>query len=64
MYNNPIKVKAANPIVTAIVDEPETPKFNIIDVYVEKQETNPLSWRLILVDENQQLYPYDLHFSQ
>lgn len=63
MYNNPIRVKAVKPVVTAIVDEPEEPKFNIVDVYVEKQETEPPSWKMFLVDENGQHYPYDLYFS-
>ncbi len=67
MYNNPIRVKAANPIVTAIVDdvaeEVLQPRFNIVDVSVERQETDPPSWKMILVDENGQRYPYDLYFS-
>jgi len=67
MYNNPIRVKAANPIVTAIVDdvveEVQQPRFNIVDVSVERQETDPPSWKMILVDENGQRYPYDLYFS-
>jgi hypothetical protein len=62
-YNKPIQVKAANPIVTPIIDEPEPPKFNIVDVYVEKQETDPPTWILILIDSNQQQYKYNLTFS-
>jgi hypothetical protein len=63
MYNNPIRVKAANPIVTAIIDEPEKPTFNIVDVYVERQETDPPTWILILIDSNQQQYKYNLIYS-
>jgi hypothetical protein len=67
MYNNPIRVKAAKPVVTAIVDdaveEVQQPRFNIVDVSVERQETDPPSWKMFLVDENGQSYPYDLYFS-
>jgi hypothetical protein len=68
MYSKlPIQVKAARPTVTAIVDdvveEPQQPKFNIVDVSVEKQYTDPLSWKMFLVDENGQNYEYDLYFS-
>jgi len=66
MYNNSIRVKAARPVVTAIVDdvveEQQQSKFNIVDVSVERQETDPPSWKMILVDENGQRYPYDLYF--
>jgi hypothetical protein len=66
MYNNSIRVKAARPVVTAIVDdvveEQQQTKFNIVDVSVERQETDPPSWKMILVDENGQRYPYDLYF--
>jgi hypothetical protein len=60
--NNIIQVKAARPIVTPIIEENE-PKFNIVDVHVEKQETNPPSWVLVLLDDNEQMYRYDLYFS-
>ena len=68
MYNKlPIQIKAAKPVVTAIVDdvveEVQQPKFNIVDVSVEKQYTDPLSWKMYLVDENGRNYEYDLHFS-
>jgi hypothetical protein len=68
MYSKlPIQVKASKPIVTAIVDdvveEPQQSKFNIVDVSVERQETDPPTWKMILVDENGQRYPYDLYFS-
>ena len=66
MYNNQIRVKASNPgipVVTAIVDEPEPPKFNIVDVSVERQYTDPLSWKMYLVDDQGRNYEYDLHFS-
>jgi hypothetical protein len=68
MNNKPIQVKAARPVVvTAIVDdvveEVQQPQFNIVDVSVERQETDPPSWKMFLVDENGQRYPYDLHFS-
>jgi hypothetical protein len=68
MYNKlPIQVKASKPIVTAIVDdmveEVQQPNFNIVDVYVEKQETDTPSWKLVLIDANEQRYPYDLFFS-
>jgi len=63
MRGNQIQVKAIRPVVTAVVEEGQVFKFNIIDAYVEKQETDPLSWKLILVDEKQQHYAYDLHFS-
>ena len=68
MYNKlPIQVKASKPVVTAIVDdvveEVQQPRFNIVDVSVERQETDPPSWKMILVDENGQRYPYDLYFS-
>jgi len=68
MYSKlPIQVKTARPTVTAIVDdvveEVHQPQFNIVDVSVERQETNPPSWKMILVDENGQHYPYDLYFS-
>jgi hypothetical protein len=68
MYNkHPIQVKAARPTVTAIVDdvveEPQQPKFNIVDVSVEKQYTDPLSWKMFLVDDQGQNYEYDLYFS-
>jgi hypothetical protein len=58
----PIQVKAARPIVVKAIVE-EEPKFNIVDVYVEKQETDPPSWKMFVVDANGQQYPYDLHFS-
>jgi hypothetical protein len=68
MYNkHPIQVKAARPTVTAIVDdvveEVQQPQFNIVDVSVEKQETDPPTWKMFLVDENRQNYEYDLYFS-
>ena len=69
MYNKlPIQVKAAKPIVvTAIVDdvveEAQQPQFNIVDVSVERQETDPLTWKMFLVDDQGQRYPYDLYFS-
>jgi hypothetical protein len=65
MYNkHPIQVKATRPVVTAIVDEPpQKPTFNIVDVSVERRETDPPSWKMFLVDENGQRYPYDLYFS-
>jgi hypothetical protein len=68
MYNkHPIQVKAGKPIVTAIVndviEEVQQPKFNIVDVSVEKQYTDPPSWKMFLVDENGQNYTYDLYFS-
>jgi hypothetical protein len=68
MYSKlPIQVKAGKPIVTAIVDdvieEVQQPKFNIVDVSVEKQYTDPPSWKMFLVDENGQNYTYDLYFS-
>ncbi len=68
MYSKlPIQVKAARPTVTAIVDDvvEEVPQlqFNIVDVSVERQETDPPTWKMILVDENGQHYPYDLYFS-
>jgi hypothetical protein len=67
MYNNPIRVKAARPTVTAIVDdvveEVQQPQFNIVDVSVERQETDPPTWKMFLVDDQGQRYPYDLHFS-
>lgn len=68
MYNKlPIQVKAARPTVTAIVDdvveEPQQPKFNIVDVFVEKQYTDPLSWKMFLVDDQGRNYEYDLYFS-
>ncbi len=68
MYNkHPVQVKAARPVVTAIVDdvaeEVQQPRFNIVDVSVERQETNPPSWKMFLVDENGQNYEYDLYFS-
>ena len=68
MYSKlPIQVKAGKPIVTAIVndviEEVQQPKFNIVDVSVEKQYTDPPSWKMFLVDENGQNYTYDLYFS-
>jgi hypothetical protein len=68
MYSKlPIQVKAAKPVVTAIVDdvaeEPQQPKFNIVDVSVEKQYTDPLSWKMFLVDDQGRNYEYDLYFS-
>jgi hypothetical protein len=68
MHNKlPIQVKAAKPTVTAIVDnetkEGQQPQFNIVDVSVERQETDPPTWKMILVDDQGQHYAYDLHFS-
>ena len=68
MYNkHPIQVKAAKPVVTAIVDdvveEVHQPQFNIVDVSVEKQYTDPLSWKMFLVDDQGRNYEYDLYFS-
>ncbi len=68
MYNKlPTQVKTARPTVTAIVDdvveEVHQQQFNIVDVSVERQETDPPTWKMILVDEKGQHYPYDLHFS-
>jgi len=68
MYNKlPIQVKASKPVVTAIVDdvveEVHQPQFNIVDVSVERQETDPPTWNMILVDDQGQRYPYDLYFS-
>ena len=68
MYNKlPIQVKAVKPIVTAIVDdvveEVHQPQFNIVDVSVEKQYTDPLSWKMFLVDDQGRNYEYDLYFS-
>ena len=68
MYNKlPIQVKASKPVVTAIVDdvaeEVQQPQFNIVDVSVERQETDPPTWKMFLVDDQGQRYPYDLHFS-
>jgi len=61
--NNPIQIKASKPIIVTPIIE-ETPKFNIVDVYVEKQETDPPSWILVLIDDNQQSYRYNLYFSE
>lgn len=67
MHNKPVQIKASKPIVTAIIDdvteEIQQPQFNIVDVYVEKQETDTPSWKLVLIDANEQRYPYDLFFS-
>ena len=68
MYNKlPIQVKAARPTVIAIVDdvveEVQQPQFNIVDVSVERQETDPPTWKMFLVDDQGQRYPYDLYFS-
>ncbi len=69
MYNkHPIQVKAVKPVVTAIVDdvveeEAHQPRFNIVEVSVEKQYTDPLSWKMFLVDDQGQNYEYDLYFS-
>jgi hypothetical protein len=68
MYSKlPIQVKAARPTVTAIVDdvveEVQQPQFNIVDVSVEKQYTDPLSWKMFLVDDQGRNYEYDLYFS-
>ena len=68
MYSKlPIQIKAAKPVVTAIVDdvveEVQQPKFNIVDVSVEKQYTDPLSWKMFLTDDQGQNYEYDLYFS-
>ena len=68
MYHKlPTQVKAAKPTVTAIVDnetkEVQQPQFNIVDVSVERQETDPPTWKMILVDDQGQRYPYDLYFS-
>ena len=68
MYNKlPIQVKASKPVVTAIVDdvveEVQQPQFNIVDVSVEKQYTDPLSWKMFLVDDQGRNYEYDLYFS-
>jgi hypothetical protein len=66
MYNKlPIQIKAVKPIVTAIVDEVVEEvqhEFNVVDVSVEKQETEPPTWKLFLQDANGQRYTYDLHF--
>jgi hypothetical protein len=63
----PIQVKATRPTVTAIVDdvveEVHQPQFNIVDVSVEKQYTDPLSWKMFLVDDQGRNYEYDLYFS-
>jgi len=68
MYSKlPIQVKAVRPTVTAIVDdvveEVQQPQFNIVDVSVEKQYTDPLSWKMFLVDDQGRNYEYDLYFS-
>ena len=68
MYSKrPIQVKVGKPIVTAIVDdtveEVQELKFNIVDVSVEKQYTDPLSWKMYLVDDQGRNYEYDLYFS-
>ena len=62
---SPIQVRVARPIVTAIVEEQQqqSVQYNIVEVYVEKQETEPPTWRLILIDANEQRYLYDLFFS-
>ena len=61
MYNsNPIQVK---PVKAPIVSKVYEPKFEITDVYVEKKETNPPSWILVLVDGlNDMKYKYNLDF--
>ena len=60
MYNsNPIPVKVAKPIVSKICE----PKFEITDVYVERKETDPPSWVLVLVDSlNDTKHKYNLNF--
>jgi hypothetical protein len=60
-YTKPIQVKTTTPIILKQVVE-EDFKFNIVDVYIEKQETDPPSWRMVAVEANGQQYPYDLHF--
>ena len=56
-------MRDTRPIVTAIFDEPEeTSKFNIIDVSVEKQHTDPQTWKMHLVDAEGLTYEYDLFF--
>ena len=62
MYNsNPIPVKVVKPIVSKIYE----PKFEITDVYVERKETNPPSWVLVLVDSlNDMKHKYNLTFHE
>ena len=68
MHNKlPIQVKASKPTVTAIIDditeEVQQSQFNIVDVSVERQETDPTSWRMYLIGDQGQRYTYDLYFS-
>ena len=56
-------MRDTRPIVTAIFDEPEeTSKFTIVDVCVEKQHTDPPTWKMRLVDSKGLNYEYDLFF--
>jgi hypothetical protein len=67
MHNKPVQIKASKPIVTAIIDdvteEIQQPQFNIVDVSVEKRETDPASWKMYLIGDQGQCYTYDLYFS-
>jgi hypothetical protein len=67
MHNKSVQIKASKPIVTAIIDdvteEIQQPQFNIVDVSVEKQETDPASWKMYLIGGQGQRYTYDLYFS-
>ena len=63
MYNNPVKVKASNPIVTAIVDEPPRSTFDIVNVYVEMPNPEVRQWILVLEDSSGERFRYNLTFS-
>jgi hypothetical protein len=63
MYNNPIKVKATNPIVTPILDEPQRPTFDIVNVYVEMPNPEVRQWILVLEDSSGERFRYNLTFS-
>jgi hypothetical protein len=64
MINKIHQVKAVTPIVSPIIDEPNTKtSFSIINTYTKSFEENgALVWYLFLVNYDQQVFKYRLDF--
>lgn len=64
MINKIHQVKASNPIVSAIIDEPVNQNnISIVNTYTKSFEENgEVKWYLYLVADDEQVFKYRLDF--
>ena len=63
MINKVHQVKAANPIVYPIIDEPIKKNINIVNTYTKSsEEDGEIRWYLYLVTDDEQVFKYRLDF--